>query len=88
MSDIKELKDEELEKVTGGWSQNEDGTYNVYEGETFAYNNILYNVLETKLNATLDSFVRCEYIVSFEDGSTVNIGVSNFLIWRVLYGYI
>ena len=31
MTDIKELKDEELEKVSGGITQNADGTYNIQD---------------------------------------------------------
>lgn len=32
---LTELSDEELKQVTGGWTDNGDGTYNIYSGEMF-----------------------------------------------------
>ena len=56
-----ELTDEQLKSVTGGWSQNADGTYNIYAGEHFylCYGGKImdYCTAETRLNMGLDTLI-------------------------------
>ena len=64
-----ELSLEDLEKVTGGtggvFEQNPDGTYNIYEGQSFYYGASYCVVLGTYLNATLDTDIYFECYYSF-----------------------
>ena len=61
---IVELKDEDLEKVSGGFAQNEDGTYNILAGETFGHavngGGYYYTVLDDNYNVGLDTYIRVE----------------------------
>ena len=82
-----ELKDEELEKVSGGWSQNEDGTYNIYKDETFTMGLVTYNVLETKLNVTLETFIMCEIFVTYENGNLKEHDMSLERVGSLLFGH-
>ena len=64
-----ELSMEDLEQVVGGtggvFEQNPDGTYNIYEGQSFYYGANYCVVLGTYLNATLDTSIYYEYYYSF-----------------------
>ena len=71
---LKELTDEELNMVTGGWSQNEDGTYNIYVGDFFRKGNYVFTVEKTKLNATLDTEVACEWVREGKNGNLADWG--------------
>ena len=82
-----ELTDEEMEKVVGGWSQNEDGTYNIYEDETFEITGRVFNVLETKLNVTLETFISCEIFVTYENGNLKEHDISLERVGSLLFGH-
>ena len=68
-----EVSMEDLEKVTGGvFEQNPDGTYNLYEGQSFYYGASYCVVLGTYLNATLDTsiYFECYYSYSSPNGES------------------
>mgnify|MGYP003315533288 FL=1 len=71
-----ELSLEDLGKVTGGtggvFEQNPDGTYNIYEGQSFYYGASYCVVLGTYLNATLDTsiYFECYYSFSSPNGES------------------
>ena len=65
---LKELTKEELNMVTGGWSRNEDGTYNIYVGDCFRKGRYVFTVEKTVLNAKLDTDVACEWVREDENG--------------------
>ena len=63
MNDIKELKDEELEKVNGGFTANADGTYSFKAGDAFRQNlhsrGNKYEVMRDYENVTPDTKIEC-----------------------------
>ena len=61
MNNINELNDDELSKVTGGFTQNEDGTYNILKEEFFSYGTNHYRVLYDNYNVGLDAQILVEY---------------------------
>ena len=67
-----ELSLEDLEQVHGGITQNADGTYNIYEGQSFYYGASYCVVLGTYLNATLDTsiYFECYYSFSSPNGES------------------
>ena len=68
-----ELLSSELEQVTGGFSQNEDGTYNIYKGDGFVGKRVSYTALVTCLNATLRTEVLCDMFDTDADGNYLNV---------------
>ena len=80
-----ELKDNELNMVVGGLSQNSDGTYNVYVGDIFRYANIVIVAQETKLNVTLDTNINCEYCMEDENGDLKDFGRCIHTVGELLY---
>ena len=85
-----ELKDEELEKVTGGVTQNEDGTYNILADETFRRNGYDYNVIYNNYNVGLDTLIWVEIFWFDSDGRLINHDVNTETVERLLSfgGYI
>ena len=60
-----QLKEEELEKVNGGYTVNEDGTYSFKMGEMYITtlglidHTTLYDVAYDQTNVSKDSYVNC-----------------------------
>ena len=80
-----ELSDEEMEKVVGGWSQNEDGTYNIYDVDSFIISGRVISVLETKLNATLDTKILCEWFIRDENDMIGDSGIGKYPLRFLLF---
>ena len=80
----KALSDDELASVNGGFTQNSDGTYNIYAGETFRSGRYVFNIEETKLNATLDTHIACEYVFVDENGMLKDWGQSQYTVGQLL----
>ena len=81
----RKLTDEELAQVSGGGvSQNPDGTYNIYLGDIFTNDtSTTYQALETKLGATLETYVRCEVFTVGSNGDLSDLTVADVLV-RIL----
>ena len=71
MSDINELKDTDLEKVSGGFTANADGTYSFKAGDTFresfASTSNLFEVMYDYENVTPDTEIECWQFVVDEN---------------------
>ena len=70
---IVELNDEELAKVSGGYSKNPDGTYNLTLYESISSGNTNGNhysfmIMNDYQNITLDDCVLVEYSVIYANG--------------------
>ena len=91
---LHELTEEELAQVSGGFMQNSDGTYNFYKGESYfrklEAGRLSYTVCETRLNASLDTFIPCEYYLEDANGNldSSNYGFSKFHAYELLHDYI
>ena len=85
-----ELNDEELSRVTGGCTQNEDGTYNILKGEFFSYGSELFSVLDNNYNVGLDTLIRVEYFLEGPDGRLKDYYITTQTAGMLLYygGYI
>ena len=86
----KELTDEQLEQVTGGFVDHGDGTYSFVSGDHFTYvlgnERINYDVLENYDHLTLNDWVRCEYIHEL-DGAVFNMTCSQYKVKQILHIY-
>lgn len=73
MSEI--IKEDELSKVGGGLTTNEDGTYSLTVGEVFETasqgNRFVYEVQNDYPNAVLDSYIKV-YIMEYNNNEMVN----------------
>ena len=88
----KALSDEELEQVSGGFTDHGDGTYSFRAGDYFMYespytNSIYsYTVLRDYDHLTLDDKVYCEYFHEM-NGTLFNTSRSNYPVQEVLRLY-
>ena len=73
MSEI--IKEDELSKVGGGLTTNEDGTYSLAIGEVFETasqgNRFVYEVQNDYPNVVLDSYIKV-YIMEYNNNEMVN----------------
>ena len=87
-----ELNDDELSKVTGGVTQNEDGTYNILKEEFFSYGTIYYRVLYDNYNVGLDEQIWVEYFSEnpANNGMIMDNSLTKETVGMLLYycGYI
>ena len=63
------LIDEELHQVSGGWTDNGDGTYNIFEGETFHDGYLVYRVVGNYSHIGLDRFIDVMQFAVDDDGN-------------------
>ena len=86
----KELTDEQLEQVTGGFVDHGDGTYSFVKGDCFTYvlgnDRLNYNVLENYDHLTLNDWVLCEHIHE-KDGEVFNWTSSRYMVKHILRIY-
>ena len=68
------LSDEDLEKVVGGgFEQNPDGTYNIYDGQLIILSSVSYAyVTGTYLNATGDTIIQYYRYTTYPNGDFRN----------------
>ena len=66
---MKEINDKQLQQAIGGWADNGDGTYNIYDGETFRYGNIVYMVIGDYVNVGLETFIDIREFYIDENGN-------------------
>ena len=90
MNKINELNDDELSKVTGGFTQNEDGTYNILKEEYFSYGTEHYRVLYDNYNVGLDEQIWVEYFSEDPNGMLMDNYLTTETVGMLLYycGYI
>lgn len=80
----RELTEEELEHVTGGFTDNGNGTYNIYYGETFYDGRMSFTPTETKLNVTKTDHIQCDWFREDSSGSLKDYGHSNVDVHTLL----
>ena len=65
------LTNEELKQVSGGWTENSDGTYNIYDGEYFHDGYLVYRVVGNYSNIGLDTFIDVNQFAVDDDGNLI-----------------
>ena len=81
---LHELNEEELKQVKGGFSKNDDGTYDIYEGDSFTSRFDSFTARETRLNASLDTCIICDYFTTDLDGNLIDYGTSYMQVRQLL----
>ena len=78
------LPDDELEQVTGGFTDNGNGTYNISYGETFYDGKMSFTPTETKLNVTETDHIQCDWFRLDSSGNMKDYGHSNVDVHNLL----
>ena len=88
---LKELSDDELKQVTGGYTVNEDGTYSFKMGEKYITtlrlidHTTLYDVAYDQPNVSKDSYVNCYcYEIDAQGDLICENGLKQVPMWKIL----
>ena len=88
---LKELTNEELKQVTGGYTVNEDGTYSFKMGEKYITtlglidHTTLYDVAYDQPNVSKDSYVNCYcYEIDAQGDLICENGLKQVPMWKIL----
>ena len=88
---LRELSDDELKQVTGGYTVNEDGTYSFKMGEMYITasglidHTTLYDVAYDQPNVSKDSYVNCYcYEINAQGYLICENGLKQVPMWEIL----